>query len=118
MAWILSAETTGPVLPPPKTLILESVITDAAADDPFVLDEQVPSAWHHVERYANKPVDADHRLTRTPATADVPTADQRTARVIVSGHAFTKNLRTRPLRTPERPCPDHTGRPRICRTRP
>jgi transposase-like protein len=25
-----------------------------------VLDELVPSAWHHVERYANNPIEADH----------------------------------------------------------
>jgi transposase InsO family protein len=30
------------------------VITDAAPVYPAVLDELVPSAWHHVERHANK----------------------------------------------------------------
>jgi transposase-like protein len=29
------------------------VVTDAAAIYPAVLDELVPSAWHHVEQYAN-----------------------------------------------------------------
>jgi hypothetical protein len=29
------------------------VVTDAAAVYPGVLDELIPSAWHHVERYAN-----------------------------------------------------------------
>src|SRR6266542_586599 len=36
------------------------VVTDAAAVYPAVLDELVPSAWHHVERYANNPIEADH----------------------------------------------------------
>jgi transposase-like protein len=36
------------------------VVTDAAAAYPAVLDEFVPSAWHHVERYANNPIEADH----------------------------------------------------------
>ena len=36
------------------------VITDAAPVYPAVLDELVPSAWHHVERYANNRVEADH----------------------------------------------------------
>src|SRR5258706_15936674 len=36
------------------------VITDAAAVYPAVLDEILPSARHHVERYANNPIEADH----------------------------------------------------------
>jgi transposase-like protein len=32
------------------------VVTDAAAVYPAVLDELVPSAWHHVEQYANNPI--------------------------------------------------------------
>jgi transposase-like protein len=35
-------------------------VTDAAPVYPGVLDEMVPSAWHHVEQYANNPVEADH----------------------------------------------------------
>jgi transposase-like protein len=35
------------------------VVTDAAAVYPAVLDELIPSAWHHVERYANNPIEAD-----------------------------------------------------------
>src|SRR4029453_11015188 len=36
------------------------VITDAAPVYPAVLDDVLPSAWHHVEQYANHPVEADH----------------------------------------------------------
>src|SRR5262245_14140171 len=36
------------------------VVTDAAAVYPVVLDELVPSAWHHVERYLNNLIEADH----------------------------------------------------------
>jgi hypothetical protein len=36
------------------------VVTDAAAAYPTVLDELIPSACHHVERYANNPVEAAH----------------------------------------------------------
>ncbi|GAA4260338.1 hypothetical protein GCM10022255_088580 [Dactylosporangium darangshiense] len=35
------------------------IVTDAAPVYPAVLDELVPSAWHHVERYANNPIEAD-----------------------------------------------------------
>ena len=34
------------------------VVTDAAPVYPAVLDELIPSAWHHVERYANNPIEA------------------------------------------------------------
>jgi transposase-like protein len=36
------------------------VVTDAATVYPAVLDELIPSAWHHVEQYANNPIEADH----------------------------------------------------------
>jgi transposase-like protein len=36
------------------------VVTDAAAVYPGVLDGLIPSAWHHVEQYANNPIEADH----------------------------------------------------------
>ena len=36
-------------------VIPSEVVTDAAAVYPGVLDALVPSAWHHVERYANNP---------------------------------------------------------------
>ncbi|GIG93058.1 hypothetical protein Pen02_79940 [Plantactinospora endophytica] len=36
------------------------VVTDGAPIYPAVLDDLVPSAWHHVERYANNPIEADH----------------------------------------------------------
>jgi hypothetical protein len=35
------------------------VVTDDAAVYPAVLDELIASAWHHVEQYANNPVEAD-----------------------------------------------------------
>jgi transposase-like protein len=36
------------------------VVTDAAPVFPAVLDELIPAAWHHVEQYANNPIEADH----------------------------------------------------------
>ena len=43
------------------------MVTDAAPVYPGVLDELVPSAWHHVEQYANNPIEADHgQLKRRP----------------------------------------------------
>ena len=36
------------------------VVTDAAPIYPAVLEELVPSTWHHVEQHANNPIEADH----------------------------------------------------------
>ncbi|GAA1818071.1 hypothetical protein GCM10009835_42700 [Planosporangium flavigriseum] len=40
------------------------VVTDAAAVYPGVLDELIPQAWHHVEQYANNPIEANHGRPR------------------------------------------------------
>ncbi len=69
------------------------VVTDAAPIYPAVHKELMPSAWHHVERHANNPIEADHsqlkhrlRPMRGPRT-------NRTAQTIIAGHAFMQNLR-------------------------
>jgi transposase-like protein len=36
------------------------LVTDAAPVYPAVLAELLPAAWHHVEQYANNPIEADH----------------------------------------------------------
>jgi transposase-like protein len=71
------------------------VVTDAAPVYPAVLDELIPSAWHHVQRYANNPIEADHgRLKhRLPAMRGLRT--DQTAQVVIAGHAFIQNLRRR-----------------------
>jgi transposase-like protein len=51
------------------------VVTDAAAIYPAVLDELIPSAWHHVEQGANNSIEADHSQFRAPATTDARTTD-------------------------------------------
>src|SRR5258708_16876177 len=42
------------------------VTTDRAAAYPRVLGELIPSAPHTVQRYANNPVEADHRRLKAP----------------------------------------------------
>jgi IS6 family transposase len=46
-------------------------ITDAAPVYPAVLDELVPSAWHHVERHANNRVEAEHSQLKMLADVSV-----------------------------------------------
>jgi transposase-like protein len=44
------------------------VVTNAAPVYAAVLDELIPSAWHHVERFVNNPIEADHAVVpRDPA---------------------------------------------------
>ncbi len=41
-------------------VVPSEVVTDAARVYPAVLEDVLASAWHHVEQYANNPVEADH----------------------------------------------------------
>jgi IS6 family transposase len=57
------------------------VVTDAAAIYPTVLADLLPTAWHHVEQYANNPIEADHSRLKhriRPMRGLRPTAPPRT----------------------------------------
>jgi transposase, IS6 family len=69
------------------------VITDAAPVYPAVLDELVPSAWHHVEQYANNPIEADHGRLKQRLRPMRGLRTDNTAQVIIAGHAYIQNLR-------------------------
>ena len=69
------------------------MVTDAAAVYPAVLDELVPSAWHHVEQYANNPIEADHGRLKHRLRPMRGLQTDKTAQVIIAGHAFMQNLR-------------------------
>ncbi|MGW3615372.1 IS6 family transposase [Micromonospora sp. NPDC005163] len=69
------------------------VVTDAAAVYPAVLDELVPSAWHHVEQHANNPIEADHSQLKHRLRPMRGLRTDPTAQVIITGHAFIQNLR-------------------------
>ena len=66
--------------------------TDAAAVYPGVLDELIPSAWHHVEQYANNPIEVDHSRLKHRLRPMRGLRTDRTAQVIIAGHAFMQNL--------------------------
>jgi len=75
-------------------VIPSEVVTDAAPVYPAVLDELLPSAWHHVEKYANNPVEADHsQLKRRLRPMRGRLQTDRTAQIVIAGHAFMQNLR-------------------------
>ena len=69
------------------------VITDKAAVYPPVLEELVPGTWHHSERYANNPVEADHGRLKSRLRPMRGLKRLRSARVISAGHAFVQNIR-------------------------
>ena len=57
---------------------------------PDVIDELIPAAWHHIERYANNPIEADHsQLEHRPKPMRGIRPD-RTAQVIIGGHALAE----------------------------
>ena len=65
----------------------------AAAIYPAVLDELIPSAWHHVQQHANNPIEADHSQLKHRLRPMRGLQTDRTAQVIIAGHAFMQNLR-------------------------
>jgi transposase, IS6 family len=69
------------------------VVTDAAAVYPAVLDELIPSAWHHVEQHANNRIEADHSQLKHRLRPMRGLRADRTAGVVIAGHAFMQNLR-------------------------
>jgi transposase-like protein len=69
------------------------VVTDAAPIYPAVLEDLLPAAWHHVERHANNPIEADHSQLKHRLRSMRGLRTDRTAQVIIAGNAFMQNLR-------------------------
>jgi transposase-like protein len=69
------------------------VVTDAAAVCPGVLEELIPSAWHHVEQYTNNRIEADQGRLKHRLRSMRGLRTDKTAQVIITGHAFMQNLR-------------------------
>jgi len=69
------------------------VVTDAAPVYPRVLDELVPAAWHHVERYANNRIEADHSRLKHRLRPIRGLRTDRTVQVVITGLGFMQNLR-------------------------
>jgi transposase-like protein len=69
------------------------VLTDAASIYPAVPEELMPSAWQHVERHANNPIEADHSQLKHRLRPMRGLRTDRTTQTIIAGHAFKQNLR-------------------------
>jgi transposase-like protein len=84
------------------------VVTDAAAIYPAVLDELVERAWHHVEPYANNPIEADHSQLKHRLRSMRGLHTDRSAQTIITGRAYVQKPPTWPLRT-RHPRPTRPG---------
>jgi transposase, IS6 family len=69
------------------------VVTDQAATYPIVLEELQPAAWHHIHRYANNRVEADHRRLKARLGPMRGLKQDASARMIIRRHAFVQDLR-------------------------
>jgi IS6 family transposase len=69
------------------------VVTDQAATYPIVVDDPLPAAWHRTERYANNQIECDHGRLKARLRPMRRLKQDRSARVIIAGHAFVQNLR-------------------------
>src|ERR687898_1342676 len=68
------------------------VVTDQAPVYPAVLEELLPAAWHRTEQYANNRVEADHGRLKARLRPMRGLKQDRSARVIIGGHAFVQNV--------------------------
>jgi transposase-like protein len=69
------------------------VVTDWAPTYRRVLDAVWPAAWHHVERYANNRVEADHAQLKRRLRPMRGIKTMAGLRILAAGHAFVQNLR-------------------------
>ena len=69
------------------------VVTDRARVYPRLIEELLPGAWHHSEQYGNNRIEADHGQLKRRLRPMRHLRHDRTAAVIVAGHAFVQNLR-------------------------
>ena len=69
------------------------VTTDQAPVYPVVLEELLPAAWHRTDRYSNNRVECDHGRLKARLRPMRGLKQDRSARVIIAGHALVQNMR-------------------------
>jgi transposase-like protein len=67
------------------------VVTDAAPVYPGVLDALIPSAWHHVEQYANNLIEADHSQLKQRSRPMRGLRTDKPAQVLIAGQALIQD---------------------------
>jgi transposase-like protein len=69
------------------------VTTDQAPVYLRVFEELLPAAWHRTEQYANNQVECDHGRLKARLRPVRGLKQDRSARVIIVGHALVQNVR-------------------------
>jgi transposase-like protein len=69
------------------------VVTDLAPALEHVIEELLPDAFHNTGQYANNRVECDHGRLKARLRPMRGLKTDRTARIIIRGHAFMQNLR-------------------------
>jgi len=68
------------------------VVTDRAWTLLAVVDELIPAAFHNTEQYGNNRIETDHGRLKSRLRPMRGLKTDRSARVIMRGHAFVQNL--------------------------
>ena len=71
----------------------EEVVTDRAAALANVIEELLPQALHNTIKHANNRVECDHGRLKARLRPMRGLKTDRSAMVIIEGHAFIQNLR-------------------------
>ncbi len=69
------------------------MITDRAPALANVVEELLPAAWHNTGQYENNRVECDHGRLKARLRPMRGLRTERTASVVIRGHAFIQNLR-------------------------
>jgi transposase-like protein len=71
----------------------DEVVTDLAHALETVIEEVAPGAFHNTEQYANNRVECDHGRLKARLRPMRGLKTDRTAQVVIAGHAFMQNVR-------------------------
>ena len=71
----------------------DEVITDLAQALETVIEQLIPHAFHNTDQYANNRVECDHGRLKARLRPMRGLKRDRTASVVIRGHAFIQNLR-------------------------
>ena len=69
------------------------IISDRAPALANVIEDLVPAAWHNTSQYQNNRVECDHGRLKARLRPMRGLKTNRTASVVIRGHAFIQNLR-------------------------
>ena len=69
------------------------VVTDLAQALETAIELEIPDAFHNTEQYANSRVECDHGRLKARLKPMRGLKTDRTASVVIRGHAFIQNLR-------------------------